>query len=297
MSHREREDGSARGEDARGDHLGFVAHEVRNPLSTALWSAELLARMNAEERGGGRGEKLTAMCLRSLGRVRQLIEDHFLCERLDARGIPSRPEAVPLHPLLEEIAGRRFLDLSAPEPAAGGTATRSLSDAERTGTRRRRRALAVLALLALVAAGGVAAAALRGIKAPAVEPVTGGVGEAAPARIPPPEGASAAVPARPPEPPPPPAATTERAAPPAPALGRLTVRVRPWADVWIDGARRAPIQGSESFSLPSGPHRVVVRGPAGATSSFRVTVRPGRTTVLPPSGGPLDVSAAPAAAR
>ncbi|HXX29452.1 MAG TPA: hypothetical protein VEJ89_01905, partial [Myxococcaceae bacterium] len=189
------------------------------------------------------------------------------------------------------------LDLSAPEPAAGGTATRSLSDAERTGTRRRRRALAVLALLALVAAGGVAAAALRGIKAPAVEPVTGGVGEAAPARIPPPEGASAAVPARPPEPPPPPAATTERAAPPAPALGRLTVRVRPWADVWIDGARRAAIQGSESFSLPSGPHRVVVRGPAGATSSFRVTVRPGRTTVLPPSGGPLDVSAAPAAAR
>lgn len=101
--------------DVRSDHLGFVAHEVRNPLSTALWSAELLARMTPEERGGARGEKLTAMCLRSLGRVRQLIEDHFMCERLDAHGIPVRLEAVPLRPFLEELAGRRALELVSPE--------------------------------------------------------------------------------------------------------------------------------------------------------------------------------------
>lgn len=101
--------------EARGDYLGFVAHEVRNPLSTALWSAELLARMTPEERGGARGEKLTAMCLRSLGRVRQLVEDHFLCERLDARGIPVRPEAVGLRALLDELVGRRTLELVAPE--------------------------------------------------------------------------------------------------------------------------------------------------------------------------------------
>jgi signal transduction histidine kinase len=100
------------GDDSRGAHLGFVAHEVRNPLSTALWSAELLARMPAEERGGARGEKLTAMCLRSLGRVRQLIEDHFLCERLDARGIPLHPEPTFLRALLEELSGRRGLDLA-----------------------------------------------------------------------------------------------------------------------------------------------------------------------------------------
>jgi K+-sensing histidine kinase KdpD len=106
---------AAPGADVRGDHLGFVAHEVRNPLSTALWSAELLARMSAEERGGARGEKLTAMCLRSLGRVRQLIEDHFMCERLDARGIPIRLEAVPLRAFLEELAPRRSLDLVAPQ--------------------------------------------------------------------------------------------------------------------------------------------------------------------------------------
>jgi len=80
----------AASEEGRGDYLGFVAHEVRNPLSTALWSAELLARMAPEERAGARGEKLTQMCLRSLGRVRQLVEDHFLCERLDVNGIPTR---------------------------------------------------------------------------------------------------------------------------------------------------------------------------------------------------------------
>jgi signal transduction histidine kinase len=105
--------------DARGGYLGFVAHEVRNPLSTALWSAELLARMTGEERGGARGEKLTAMCLRSLARVRQLVEDHFLCERLDARGIPVRLESIALRPLLDEVAGRRALDLGALEILVG----------------------------------------------------------------------------------------------------------------------------------------------------------------------------------
>jgi signal transduction histidine kinase len=100
--------------DERGDHLGFVAHEVRNPLSTALWSAELLARMPPEERAGPRGEKLTAMCLRSLGRVRQLVEDHFLCERLDVHGIPTRAEPIPLRQLLEEVAGRRVLEIAEP---------------------------------------------------------------------------------------------------------------------------------------------------------------------------------------
>jgi len=47
--------------------------------------------------------------------VRQLIEDHFLCERLDARGIPVRSEPVPIRALLDEIAGRRFLDVADPE--------------------------------------------------------------------------------------------------------------------------------------------------------------------------------------
>jgi K+-sensing histidine kinase KdpD len=90
----------------RTGFLGFVAHEVRNPLSTALWSAELLSRMSAEQRSGARGERLSAMCLRSIARVRQLVEDHFLCERLDAGGILLRFEPVPMHEVIEAILAR-----------------------------------------------------------------------------------------------------------------------------------------------------------------------------------------------
>jgi K+-sensing histidine kinase KdpD len=99
--------------DDRGGHLGFVAHEIRNPLSTALWTAELLARMPAAERGGARGEKLSAMCLRSIARVRQLVEDHLLTERLDAGGIPLRLEGVGVGEALGAILERRPADAAA----------------------------------------------------------------------------------------------------------------------------------------------------------------------------------------
>lgn len=91
--------------------LGFVAHEVRNPLSTALWSAELLGRITAEERAGARGEKLAAMCLRSIARVRLLVEDHFLCERLDAGGIPPRSDPVSAREALDGAIERRAHDV------------------------------------------------------------------------------------------------------------------------------------------------------------------------------------------
>jgi signal transduction histidine kinase len=94
------------GRERRASYLAFVAHEVRNPLSTALWSAELLARMAPEERSGARGEKLVAMCLRSVGRVRRLVEDHFLAERLDVGGIPLRPEPLALAELVEAAVAR-----------------------------------------------------------------------------------------------------------------------------------------------------------------------------------------------
>jgi K+-sensing histidine kinase KdpD len=94
----------------RGGFLGFIAHEVRNPLSTALWSAELLSRMAAEDRGGARGEKLSGMCLRSISRVRQLVEDHFLCERLDAGGLALRVEALSARELAEGLLERTLKD-------------------------------------------------------------------------------------------------------------------------------------------------------------------------------------------
>jgi K+-sensing histidine kinase KdpD len=84
----------------RARHLRFVAHEMRNPLAAALWSAELLASLAPDERGGARGEKLARMSLRALRRLRRLAEDHLLAERLDAGGLPLHPEAVAASDLL-----------------------------------------------------------------------------------------------------------------------------------------------------------------------------------------------------
>lgn len=114
-------DGEPRQDSAeRGGYLGFVAHEVRNPLSTALWTAELLARMAPEERGGARGEKLSSMCLRSLARVRQLVEDHFLCERLDAGGLPMRPEPLAFSEVLAAVLAKKPVDAAQLESSVDG---------------------------------------------------------------------------------------------------------------------------------------------------------------------------------
>jgi K+-sensing histidine kinase KdpD len=98
----------------RGSYLGFVAHELRNPMSTAIWSAELLARLGPEERAGERGLKLAVLGARALGRVQALIEDHLLIERLDAGGYPLRLEPVELAALLAGVVERLGLE---PAPA------------------------------------------------------------------------------------------------------------------------------------------------------------------------------------
>jgi signal transduction histidine kinase len=137
------------GHDRRASYLGFVAHEVRNPLSTALWTAELLARMAPEERAGARGEKLVAMCLRSVGRVRRLVEDHFLVERLDARGIPLRPEPLAVADLVEAAVSRG--------PAGAGV----LTDLEAGLAVRADRMLCERTLECLIAVAGASGAPVR----------------------------------------------------------------------------------------------------------------------------------------
>jgi hypothetical protein len=67
-----------------------------------MWSAELLVRLAPEERGGARGEKLSGMCLRTLTRLRVLLEDFFLVERLAIQGLPLKREEVPLAAALEQ---------------------------------------------------------------------------------------------------------------------------------------------------------------------------------------------------
>ncbi len=112
----------------RASHLAFVAHEIRNPLSTALWSAELLARLSAEERGGPRGEKLARMSLRALGRLRRLVEDHLLAARLDAGGIPIEAEAIPAIDLVPSAASIDASSLEVtPEPGLTVVADPNLS--------------------------------------------------------------------------------------------------------------------------------------------------------------------------
>jgi signal transduction histidine kinase len=115
--------------DERGGFLGFVAHEMRNPLSTAMWSAELLVRLSPEERGGARGEKLSGMCLRTLTRLRLLLEDFFLVERLGIRGLPLKREDVPLAAALEQARTRSRVEATLPPlPDVTIPADRSLLD-------------------------------------------------------------------------------------------------------------------------------------------------------------------------
>jgi K+-sensing histidine kinase KdpD len=78
----------------RGKYLAFVAHEIKNPLATALWSADLLERMPGEERGSERADKMIEVSLRALRRMRRLIDDFFTLERLGEGGYELRREVL-----------------------------------------------------------------------------------------------------------------------------------------------------------------------------------------------------------
>src|ERR1700730_15980909 len=85
----------------RGKYLGFVAHEIKNPLATALWSVDLLKRMEGEGRVGPRAEKIIDASLRALRRMRRLVEDYFTIERLRLQGIELRVESLTAQALIE----------------------------------------------------------------------------------------------------------------------------------------------------------------------------------------------------
>ena len=85
----------------RGKYLGFVAHEIKNPLATALWSCDLLKRMGAADRAGPRAEKMVDASLRALRRMRRLVDDYFTIERLQERGYELHSEHIELRGLVE----------------------------------------------------------------------------------------------------------------------------------------------------------------------------------------------------
>src|SRR5438270_4671309 len=84
----------------RGKYLGFVAHEIKNPLATALWSSDLLKRMEGADRSGERAEKMIDVSLRALRRMRRLIDDYFTIERLGEGGYELRREKLDFRDLL-----------------------------------------------------------------------------------------------------------------------------------------------------------------------------------------------------
>lgn len=84
----------------RGKYLGFVAHEIKNPLATALWSCDLLKRMEGADRTGERAEKMIDVSLRALRRMRRLIDDYFTIERLLEHGYELKRERLFMKDLL-----------------------------------------------------------------------------------------------------------------------------------------------------------------------------------------------------
>ena len=80
----------------RGKYLAFVAHEIKNPLATALWSADLLKRMTLADRATDRAEKMIDVELRALRRMRRLVDDYFTIERLGEGGYELRREKLAL---------------------------------------------------------------------------------------------------------------------------------------------------------------------------------------------------------
>ncbi len=135
--------------------LSFLVHEVRNPLASALWSAEMLARRSLNE---PRADRLSHLAVRSVRRLRALLEDLFALERLpevlprgvtslgaalaravgphdlEPRGIEARVEVaeevrVPLDPVLLD----RMLHACARRAARVGQGGPLLLTAERAG--------------------------------------------------------------------------------------------------------------------------------------------------------------------
>src|SRR3954453_7535838 len=85
----------------RGKYLGFVAHEIKNPLATALWSCDLLKRMDTADRSGPRAEKMGDASPRGLRRMRRLGDDFFTIERLNEHGYELHTDKVELRSLVD----------------------------------------------------------------------------------------------------------------------------------------------------------------------------------------------------
>jgi signal transduction histidine kinase len=79
------------------EHIGFIAHEIRNPLSAARVAFD---RLRARELASG--GRLANLLDRNLKRTAEVI-DSTLTHAWLKMGVPIRPESLPLRQFLEEI--------------------------------------------------------------------------------------------------------------------------------------------------------------------------------------------------
>jgi signal transduction histidine kinase len=96
-SYTESRDAAARR--AEAEHVGFITHELRNPLSTAIMAASRLRRRR--EIADLEGRTLD-MLERGLDRVRRLIDQVLLTERFEAEEMECRPVDIDLGRIVGE---------------------------------------------------------------------------------------------------------------------------------------------------------------------------------------------------
>ena len=78
------------------EHIGFLTHELRNPLAAASMASDQLATSTPEQR------HLHDIIERSLQRIRTMIDDVLLSERLQVGEVESHPLDLTLGPLLSD---------------------------------------------------------------------------------------------------------------------------------------------------------------------------------------------------
>jgi signal transduction histidine kinase len=83
----------------QAEHIGFVTHELRNPLATAMMTAARLRKQ--ADVAAAHGDLLDVLD-RSLNRIRSQIDGILLAQRLEAHEMESRPVDISLGRIMEE---------------------------------------------------------------------------------------------------------------------------------------------------------------------------------------------------
>jgi signal transduction histidine kinase len=84
---------------AEAEHIGFLTHELRNPLSTAIMATTRLRKKAEVE--AAEGDTLD-MLERALHRIRSLIDGTLLTQRLQAREMECRPIDISLGKIMTD---------------------------------------------------------------------------------------------------------------------------------------------------------------------------------------------------